>query len=349
MGYKRNIVIADCTENEIRSFKDALNGKENTFESRSHIANWKRKSVFTELRRYLKYFLIAFLYFIKRKQYRIIMGWQQFYALIFCFFCTVFSVKKQTIVVALNFTYKEKRGKFAKIYRWFMGKCVSEKYLDYLHVPSEEYAEYVSKEFSFPRDRIIVAGFGVIDRFDELSVLAAPNGYEKDAYALAIGRSNRDYDFLIRAWNNIDFPLVIISDTYKKSSANKNVTIYRDIAGEESNQWIANCGLMIIPIDDGAVCSGDTVLLTAMSLRRKIIVTTPSTLAEMYIEDGVNAILAEKDEIRFAETVKQMLFSDDFIDLGERARRSYLNSYTISAMGRIIYSRIFSDKDIRSE
>lgn len=346
MVQKKNIVLADCHGTEIRELVESLNSDKKIFEIRSHISNWKRKSVFTELRRYFMYFFVALCCFLKRGRYDVIIGWQQFYTLIICFFCSVFSVKKTARIIALNFTYKEKKGKFLKIYRWFMGKCVSEKYMDFLHVLSNEYAEYISKEFSYPRDRIIVTSFGVKDRFSELSALASPNGYEKESYALAIGRSNRDYDFLIRAWKNIDYPLVIISDTYKKTSDHKNITVFNNIAGEESNKWISNCGLLVLPIDDGAICSGDTVLLTAMSLQRKIIVTVPSTLSEMYVQNNINAVLVEKDEREFAETVKRVLYSKIYSDLGKKARESYLKSYTIGAMGRAIYKAVFDTRII---
>ena len=348
MLQKKNVILADCHENEIRDFVDSINANNQTFEVRSHISNWKRTSLFTEIRRYFMYFYIAFLYFLKRRHYSVILGWQQFYALIFGFFCNIFHVKKQQVVVVLNFTYKEKRGRFSNIYYWFMRKCLSGGYIDFLHVLSNQYAEYVASKFSFPLGRIIVTGFGVKDRFNELSSLDAPNEYNKEAYALAIGRSNRDYEFLVRAWEKMDYPLVIISDTYKKTSNNKNITIFNNIAGEDSNKWISNCGLLILPIDDGTICSGDTVLLTAMSLQRKIIVTVPSTLSEMYVQDGDNAVLAEKVEEAFAETAKRVLYSDEYADLGKRARESYLKSYTISAMGSAIREAVFGKPQIRS-
>ena len=153
------------------------------------------------------------------------------------------------------------------------------------------------------------------------------------SYALAIGRSNRDYDFLIDAWESIDYPLVIICDTYKKDIDNKNITLLNDVAGADSYPYIANCGLMIVPIADSTICSGDTVLLNAMSLKRKVIVTAPSTLAEMYVKDKKNALLAKKDAEQFRETVESVLYSDEYNDLGEKARLSFLNSFSRESMG----------------
>jgi len=333
---KRNIVLADCAAEEVLPFSEELQYQGQPFEIKSHISNWKRTGPVSELKRYAKYFLIGFRYFLDRKNYQAIVGWQQFYALIFCFFCRMFRVKKPGMVAAFNYTYKEKRGKAAKLYRWFMAQCLSPEYLDYIHVPSAQYADAVTREFGYPRERILVAPFGVSDVGEAFSRMVSPEGFQKDGYALAIGRSNRDFDFLIRAWQQISFPLVIISDTYQGDTDAEQITIVRNVAGEDSYPWIANCALMVIPIDDGTICSGDTVLLTAMSASRKILVTVPSTLAEMYIADGTNALLTEKDMDAFRCRAEQALFSPEYRDLGSRARASFLENFSRRSMGQTL-------------
>lgn len=330
---KNNIIIADCMADEILPFVETFRYKNRPFTIKSHIANWKRTGKFSEIKRYAKYFSVAFKYFWSRKKYNTVVGWQQFYALIFCFYSWLFGTKKVNTVIALNFTYKEKSGFAGKVYKWFMQKCVSTGYLDYLHVPSNDYADSFSKDFAFPRENIIVNTFGIVDNFSTLSKLPVPDGYEKDGYALAIGRSNRDYDFLISAWQDIDYPLVIISDTYKGDTDNDKINILRNVAGDVSHPWIANCGLMVIPIDDGSICSGDTVLLTAMSLERKIIVTAPSTLAEMYITDGENALLSSKKSDELKKAVLSIIGTEVYNDLGRRARESFINNFSRQGMG----------------
>ncbi len=335
---KKNVLLVDCIMQEVEPLAKELLFDSRPFDVKMHISNWKRTGKMSELKRYAVYFIVGFRYFIGRKKYACVIGWQQFYALIYCFFCSLFLVKKTTVTIALNFTYKEKKGKISGVYRWFMNKCLSEKYLDYIHVPSANYADQINREFGFPKERIIVMPFGIVDRSAELRQLPPPDGYQYDKYALAIGRSNRDYDFLIEAWKEIAYPLVIISDTYGKESSVPNITIVKNVAGDESYPWIANCGLMVIPIDDGSICSGDTVLLTAMSLKRRILVTKPSTLAEMYIEDGQNAVLVEKDILSFRNIVNNLLQDEETKKMGEQARVSFLKAFTIDNMGSKITS-----------
>ena len=341
---KNNIILADCVAEEVLPFAETLYFDSQPFVIRSHVANWKRTGMMSELKRYAKYFLVAFKYFRERKTFNAIVGWQQFYALIFCFYCWIFHVKKTNVVIALNFTYKEKRGKIAKLYKWFMTKCMNPDYMDYLHVLSSEYAVSIYREFGFPLDRIIVTSFGVNDEFDKFSQLEAPKEFVKNSYALAIGRSNRDYDFLIDAWKGIDYPLVIISDTYKGNVNADNILLLSKVVGEEAYSWIVNCGLMIVPIDDGSICSGDTVLLTAMSLKRKIVVTKPSTLAEMYVVDGENAVLTDKEINAFRKVVTDVLHSNQFEHLGECARTNFLQRFTRESMGKKVTNFLNSKK-----
>lgn len=325
-----NIILADCETAEVQSLADELKFNNKGFTIKSHIANGKRTGKLSEIKRYLKYFAVAFKYFLSRKKYGAIVGWQQFYTLIFVFYCSLFRVKKRNTIVVLSFIYKDKNGKFAKIYKWFMKKCTSSKYIDYMHVSSDSYADKVSREFDFPRERIIAVPFGI--NYCDYSHLPVPDGFKKDGYALAIGRSNRDYDFLINAWQSIDYPLVIISDTYSgKIPENSNITHLTNVVGEDSYNWIAHCGLMIIPIDDGNVCSGDTVLLTAMSQGRKIIVTAPSNLAQMYVTDKVNALLTKKNNEEFKNTVLTAL--NQFENMGNMARQTFLENFSRSSMG----------------
>ena len=332
----KNIILADCEQEEIKTFAAGVNTGAEKFDIECAIANGKRKGVCSELKRYAKYFAVGIHTFLFRKRYGTILGWQQFFVLIYGFCCEIFKVKKENTALALNYTYKDKHGFPGRIYKWFMGKCTSAKYIDYIHVPSNQYADQISREFQFPRERIIVTHFGVNDCFEEFSGLPVPEGFQKDAYALAIGRSNRDYDFLVEAWQGIDYPLVIISDTYKMRTRYENITVLTDVVGEDSHPWIAHCGLMILPLKDGSVCSGDTVLLTSMAAARKIIVTKPSTLAEMYIEDGENALLAEKNAEMFRALVVRVVQNDAYSDLGFKARKSYLQRFSRQSMGEEI-------------
>ncbi len=334
---KENVILADCYAEELSNLIDGINTFESLhFKCISKISNGPRTGIKSELKRYYIYFSAAWNAFRDRKNYNIIIGWQQFYTLILCFYCNLFDVKKENTIIALNFTYKEKQGFLGKIYKRFMKFCISSKYLDYIHVPSNEYADYISQLFDFPREHIIVTTFGINDIYNEWKDCPAPKGLTKNEYAMSIGRSNRDFELLIDSWKDVDIPLIIISDTFKTTKTlPKNVTLLNNISGYKQYPYISNAKIAIIPIMDGKICSGDTVLLTALSFARTVIVTAPSTLSEMYIQDKVNGYLVRKNEKEIAKLVNE-IYNGELPELGEAARKSFLQSFSIYSMGKNI-------------
>lgn len=335
--HKRNVVLADCPAEEVRSLLDGMNlVADNKYECISEVACGIRTGLISEAKRYLAYFRAAWHAYKARNEYDVVVGWQQFYALIFCFYCNLFHVKKENKVIALNFTYREKKGMIGKIYAMFMRKCVSSGYLDYIHVPSNDYADAVSKDLCFPREKIIVAPFGVDDIYSRWKDSRAPAGYIRNGYAMTIGRSNRDFDLLIDVWKNIDFPLVVVSDTYiPPKTLPKNVKVIGNVAGDDQYPYIANAKLVIIPIKDGQICSGDTVLLTALSFEKTVVVTAPSTLGEMYIKNETNGYLVPKNPNEMRALIKDII-SGKKAETGMSARKSYSNNFSRYSMGKKI-------------
>ncbi|MDC7280523.1 glycosyltransferase family 1 protein [Butyrivibrio fibrisolvens] len=330
----RNLVLADCVKEELNEFINAIRSEGVDIECYSVISNGGRTSRFSNLGRYFKYFSVPFTIFRHRKEYDYLVGWQQFYALNFCFWCALFHVKKVNKVFAVNFTYKKKSGFVGKIYKWYMKKCICTEYIDYLHVPSPNYAKITSEEFNIPIEKFVVAPFGIDDKMDQYGNLEFPNRAPSDKYVLSIGRSNRDYDFLVDVWREIETDLVIISDEYKRQDLPKNVTLINDVSGEEQYPWISNCAALIIPIDDVTICSGDTVLLTAMSLAKTIFVTHPSTLSEMYVTDKVDAILINKDVEQTRHIINEHLQGDTQNSIGKSARETFIDKFSRYAMGK---------------
>lgn len=291
---KQNIILADCYPDEIEAFVEGCNSvvTNSNFKILSFISIGSHKGVINNIVRYFKYFKYPFYIFLNRKKYNIIFGWQQFYAINFALFCRIFRVKKKNILIAGNYTYKAKNGFIGKLYYHYMK--YSCKYIDYFHVPSFKYAERNSKELSIPIEKFIVQSFGIVDISDIVGNLKVPISN----YSFSIGRSNRDFDFLVQVWSQPclkDNILVIASDTWKTSvNLPKNIIFRDDMKSQESYIWIKNSCICITSIDDGNLCSGDTVLLTGMMFAKPVVITKPSTLAEMYVEDGVNGICVEK-------------------------------------------------------
>lgn len=329
---KHDIILADCEPEELVDLKKGLDQTLDTdFIICSRIANASHTRIYN-LYRYLVYFLYPIIFFINRNKFHYIICWQQFFALFFCFFCRLFNVKNVNIVVACNYTYKPKTF-FKKFYYSFFKKNSECEYMSVIHVLSDNYAKKCSSNFDIKENKFIVVPFGLPDTFHQWSL----SKVEYVNYSFAIGRSNRDFDFLVNAWKCLPDSelLVIASDTYKpKTTLPSNIIHRTDIVGEAQFPYIFNCKAMFIPIDDGSICSGDTVLLKAMSYSKPVVVTSPSTLGEMYIDDNVNGLLVEKNIDEFARRVLALFMdSKKMLDIGVNARRNYEIRYSRYQMG----------------
>lgn len=346
MGTK-NIILADCDKEEV---EDLAKGLEKVINEKFFIISKKCNMLHKGIEnafRYIRYALFPIKIFIKRNQYNYIIGWQQFFTLFLAFYCKVLHVKKVNKIVVCNFTYKDKKGILGKIYKKFMKYTLNNKYLDYIHVLSNDYADKCSMKFNVERNKFIVTHFGMIDLYERLKNLKC----EYKNFCLSIGRSNRDYDFLINTWKKMNekYKLIIISDTYKTmETLPKNIIIINNLhGGDEQFKYILNCDIVIIPIKDGSICSGDSVLLNAMSFKKVVLVTKPSTLAEMYIVDKQNGVTVNKNEQDFIALISKLLENKAEISrIGENARRSYEEEYSRFNMGKKI-GEMISNENIK--
>ena len=331
---KKNIILTDFEKEEIIDLaiglEDVLN---KSFKIENKICNGKHSRL-NNLYRYLCYFIYPFKYYLKRRKLNYIICWQQFFGIFYAFYCNLFKTKKENILVICNFTYKNKKGYIGRIYRKLIKYCIKNEYVDYIHVPSENYAKECAKEFEISIKKFIVIPFGINDMYEKWK----DSKLEYKDYTLAIGRSNRDYDFLIRCWKEMpnSNKLIIICDQYKpKVKLPHNIILKTDVNGNHQYPYIINASLIIIPIENGKICSGDTVLLKAMSFYKPIIVTTPSTLAEMYIVNEKNGICLPKNEGQFCDGVIKLINDKEKMNkIGNEARKDFLDNYSRINMGK---------------
>lgn len=337
---KKNIILTDSEVEEIISFKKGLEKNLNkTFEIKSKVSNGRRSTLYN-IYRYLTYIFYPFYFFINRNKYDTIICWQQFFGLFFAFYCKLFKVKKKNKLIICSLTFKEKNGKIKNLYKKFISYCLQNNYIDLIHVLSEGYANRISSEYNIPIEKFFVSPFGLDDTYEKYK----NEKVEYEDYILALGRSNRDYDFLINVWKSIPqtYKLIIICDEYKrKDSIPSNVIIKNDITGALQFPYIANCKMMIIPLKDGNRCSGETVLIKAMSYNRPIVITKPSTLSEMYIEDNKNGFCLEKDVTKFTKRLIEILKDNDLLNkVAKNARKEYEQKYSRNKMGELFGKKI---------
>jgi len=186
-----------------------------------------------------------------------------------------------------------------------------------------------------PRDKFIVFPFGLNDDVNKFTKIPSPVNYD---YVLSIGRSNRDFDFLLDLWSQPELSkhnLIVIADMWQpKKALPKNVIHYDNLNGESSMPFFANAKATIIPISNPVMCSGDTVLLRSMMMSQPLIVTAPSAIADTYIEDNKDGLLIGKDTKEAKRIAELLENKEQMAHLSTNARKKYISKYTLKAIGK---------------
>ena len=108
---KENVILIDFPKIKNWEFKKSLNEITNlNWEEIEVVSNQGRKNWLDNVVRYFKYFAFPFRIFMHRKKYKNIIAWQQFYGLLYAFYCRLFHVQKCNSLIIMTFIYKEKKG-----------------------------------------------------------------------------------------------------------------------------------------------------------------------------------------------------------------------------------------------
>ena len=81
---KENIILIDNDKEQMKEFKDGI---EKTSKKKWKFVLEKSNKEKNSIIRYIKYFIFSFKIFNRRKKFENIIAWQQFYGIIFSFYC----------------------------------------------------------------------------------------------------------------------------------------------------------------------------------------------------------------------------------------------------------------------
>lgn len=329
--YVQNIILIDFPKIENWEFKNALNKKTGIeWEEIVAISNKSRKNKIYNVVRYFKYFSLPFNIFFHRKKYKNIIAWQQFYGLIYAFYCRIFNVKKVNNLIIMTFIYKEKKGFIGKIYSKFMQYSVQSKYIDSIVCFSKEEINLYSQIFKKAKEKFILCHLGI----EKINIDESQNSKEKTI--LSCGRSNRDYNFLYNALKDTNYKLDIISDECNIYTNCSNITIHNNINGQAYFEMLNKCYIVVIPLENKKISSGQLVCLQAMQLGKPVICTESDTIRD-YIQDGINGFIIEKENIKLLDSIKKLFNDKELYDKISSSEKKFFNeNCSLSALGEQI-------------
>lgn len=274
------------------------------------------------------FFPLSILLFSKADK---IVAWQQFYGLMYCFYNRIFNTNKNVKVTIMTFIYKERKGFIGKLYKSFISFCINSKNINNIIVFSKNEVEYYSKIFPSNKNkfRFLPLGIPLIEREN----LKYNTELNEQNYIFTAGSSNRDYDFLVSALTGTHYK-VKIACTGLNINHGENIEILHNVHGKEMLSYLYNCQIVIIPLKDLEISSGQLMLLQAMQLGKPIIVTNNKGIYD-YIENGKTGFIINNTKDELLNKIDILYKKNELYNLmSQNEKHIYNIRFSTLALGR---------------
>ena len=324
---KQNVILSDFSVEEDWDFIEAI---KKTTGVEWELKEYKSNGPISKLNRISKYFIFPAKLFLHRKEYNNMIAWQQFYGLIFAFYCRLFSVKKNFTLVVMTFIYKEKPGIIGYIYKKFVSYIITSKYIDKCIVFSKNEVKYYSDIFSVEASKFEFMPLGI----EKIENLQHDDTMSKEKYILSVGRSNRDYNLLISTVKNTFYNLKIITDTLDYSGElPSNIRHYNDVFGTDMYKFLYNCHCVVITLDNENISAGQLVLLQAFQMKKPVIMTESAGIYD-YLKNGYNALVVSKEKKDILQAIDSLYNNEElYCRLVENGFKDYIEKYSLIHLG----------------
>ena len=328
---KQNIVLIDSSEEEGRDF---IKGLEETTKKKWTLIvenSNDRRTKRLEIKRYLKYFWIPFRTFLKRNSYGDIIAWQQFYGIMFAFYCRLFHVKKKNKLVIMSFIYKEKQGLAGGLYQWMIHYAVTSKYVDLFTSVASIQCDKFSRKFDVPQDRFQFIPWGITDLRPRYGELIREN---VQPYFFCAGRSNRDWNIVFDAFGNSDIPCKFVYSDASYKERYKNVEVRSNVPDREYFDLLVNSYCVVISIDNCDLAGGEITTIHAMQFGKPVILIQDNPNND-YVFRGITGFVVPKDRTMVIEVAENLLNDQNLHDqMTANARKYYEKHFTILSVGK---------------
>lgn len=194
-------------------------------------------------------------------------------------------------------------------------------------------AAYYADAFGWPASKVAYLPFHTDPSFLDITT-------SEGDYAVAAGRSFRDYDTLLDAWATVSMPLVIVG--YKgRRTAPANVTLHRELPLAELTRLIAGSRIVIVPLEARRISIGQSVILQAMAMGKPVVVTAVDGTVD-YLEHMQTGLLVPPRDPAALAAAATTLDADPGLrerlaQAGrERIRERHLMAHYMAGMARIM-------------
>lgn len=206
---------------------------------------------------------------------------------------------------------------------------------------------YEEKYYSQLTDKAKVIHFP----FCQHEVSFSENCGKGEEYIFSGGYTNRDYDCLLKAAQEVDHDFLVISSRLNQIDHSNqkvsNVRILSDTTHKDFHGYLKNSKIVVIPLKEETGAAGQMVALAAMAFKKPIIYTKIDSVSQ-YFEDGVSGISYERNNSEDLVEKIEFLLSDAHLrkELGTNAFKRYCENYHISKYCEFLAGLISDRSDI---
>ncbi len=249
------------------------------------------------------YFMIGLKGVVRKHDFDYVIAYQAvaglFYSLL-----SFLSFGRKPKLILMTFIFKERSNRLYNALRYYFTKMTLSKVdrvICYSRQEAAHYGQLFGKAWRFA-----FIPFGVnVHRLNELAESERENG----DYIFSAGSSNRDYHTLFSAVSGLPNRVVVFAKKFNVAGLTvpANVDIRYDVYGDEYYRYLLGAKIVVIPLDNPEISSGQMVLLESMGLGKPVITSKVWGVVD-YVCDGENAVLvAPHDSTALATAIESLL------------------------------------------
>lgn len=206
---------------------------------------------------------------------------------------------------------------------------------------SQPESEYYARVFAWPAHKVAFVPFHTDPAF--VARPAAP----EEPFAVAAGRTFRDYATLLEAARGgLAFPVTIVAGrgTVNPATAPPNVTLRYDIPLPELIGLMARSAMVVLPLTERDISTGQSVLLEAMAMGKPVIVTRVNGTVDYIDHMRTGVLVPPGDAAALREAINRLANDSDLRHrLGAAGRdqvlQRHLPSHYAQGVARILKDR----------
>lgn len=230
---------------------------------------------------------------------------------------------KQPRHVILQFIMRERRPDVSSRAKYVLMKFLLSSVHKVVCSSSVE-TDYYQKAFGWTPSKTAFVPFHTSASFVDYPAEAPGD------YIIAAGRSFRDYDTLVAAVKNSGIDTLIVGDNgcQPRYAGYDNITVLENIPLDDLARKIAQARIVVLPLQDREISTGQTILLQAMAMGKPVIATRTSGTVDYVISGKTGILVSPGDAGEMRAAIDALIRDEEFcLRLGEAAKKAVMSQH----------------------